>query len=348
MTVQILVGDARERMREMQDESVQCVVTSPPYWGLRDYGVAGQMGLERTPEEYVAALVAVFREVRRVLRNDGTLWLNLGDTYQNAKGQAGGIDPKQPARRHGLRPQDISIAGLKPKDLVGIPWMVAFALRLDGWYLRQDIIWAKTNAMPESVRDRCTKAHEYIFLLSKSRRYYFDHVAILEPMAASSERRLAQNIAAQNGSVRVPGKTNGPMKAVSRAKGNAKTFRGGGSYTGGRSFDNSLKVERASHGNAPNETGLRNKRSVWSVASKGFKKAHFATFPPALIVPCILAGCPIGGTILDPFAGAGTVGLVASRLGRDAILIDLNPTYTAMAQERIDADKSQGELALTP
>lgn len=264
--------------------------------------------------------------------------------------------------------------GLATKNLIGIPWRVAFALQADGWILRQDIIWSKPNPMPESVTDRCTKAHEYLFLLSKSPHYYFDQDAILEPMAGSSLERLSQDVDSQTGSDRVPGKTNGTMKAVSRAhlpgnkthkgttayeagdermrtkaglvnyaekmraKGNAKTFRGGGSYTQGQSFDNEAVVDRDSHGNTPNLTGTRNRRSVWTVATMPFKEAHFATFPTALIEPCIKAGCPKGGTVLDPFGGAGTTGLVADRLQRNAILIELNPTYAEMADRRIRGD----------
>ena len=277
MGIRILTGDCRDRLGLLGDGSVSCVVTSPPYWGLRDYGHDGQMGLEETPDAYVAGMVEVFREVRRVLRDDGTLWLNLGDSYVS------------------------SPRGNKPKDLIGIPWRVAFALQADGWWLRQDIIWSKPNPMPESVTDRCTKAHEYLFLLSKSARYHFDADAIKEPMTASSATRLSQpGLAEQKGSDRVPGKTNGAMKAV------------GGD--------------------------TRNKRSVWTVATQPFSEAHFATFPPALIEPCILAGCPKGGTVLDPFGGAGTTGVVADRLGRDAILIELNPDYIKIAEKRLSGD----------
>lgn len=191
-TWQVLVGDVRERLAELPDGSVQCCVTSPPYWGLRDYGVAGQIGLNQTPDDYVRVLVEVFREVRRVLRADGTLWLNLGDSYQNAKGQAGGVDPKQKARRHGLRPQDVSIPGLKPKDLVGIPWMVALALRADGWWLRRDVIWEKPNAHPEAVNDRPSTSHEYVFLLTKSRRYYYDAKAIGDRPSPAMLRQLEE------------------------------------------------------------------------------------------------------------------------------------------------------------
>lgn len=235
----ILCGDALEQLRTLEPESVHTCVTSPPYYNLRDYGAAGQIGMEETPEEYIAKLVDVFREVRRVLRPDGTLWVNIGDSYATRSG------PQPPANTrnaHGhtrKEPPD----GYKCKDLMGIPWLLAFALRADGWYLRQDIIWHKTNAMPESVQDRCTKAHEYIFLLSKSAHYYFDAAAIREPCGK---------------------------------KGNARTFRGGGAYTGGRSFQNSARVERESHGNTVNSTGGRNKRSVWSIATGQFKAAHYA------------------------------------------------------------------------
>lgn len=301
--VQIITGDCREVLRSLPGQSLHCVVTSPPYFGLRDYGVDGQMGLEPTPSEFVAGMVNVFREVRRVLRDDGTLWLNVGDTYQNAKGQSGGFDPKQPARRHlrSARPQDSTLAGFKPKDLIGVPWRLAFALQEDGWHLRQDIIWSKPNPMPESVSDRCTKSHEYLFLLTKSRRYYFDAEAIAEPVAETSIARLAQNVGSQTGSARVPGKTNGTMKAVG-------------------------------------DSEKRNKRSVWEVTTQPFKEAHFAVFPPALVEPCILAGCPVGGTVLDPFGGAGTTGLVADRLHRNAILIELNPAYADIARRRIQTD----------
>ncbi len=291
----------------IEPKSVHTVVTSPPYFGLRDYGHDGQIGLEPTPDEFVAALVEVFREVRRVLRDDGTVWLNLGDSYVGG----GGFAPNAPSNQNGSKQTThkgsiggrvpSGTGGLLSKQLIGIPWRVAFALQADGWYLRQDIIWHKPNPMPESVRDRCTKAHEYIFMLSKSPKYYFDADAIKEPVAAASVSRLAQNVADQAGSNRVPGKTNGNMKAV------------GGT------------------------DGKRNKRSVWTVTTKPFKGAHFATFPPDLIEPCVLAGCPEGGTVLDPFGGAGTTGLVAKRTGRNSILCELNVEYAQMARARIDA-----------
>lgn len=363
--MQIINADCREALKGLADASVHCCISSPPYFGLRDYGHDGQIGLEASPEAFVAQMVEVFREVRRVLRDDGTLWLNLGDSYASAPGQSTrggppsasstlegnghrGGGPKlaklprvgvsgnkgNAAAEASRRPYD---PRLKPKDLMGIPWRVAFALQEDGWYLRQDIIWSKPNPMPESVTDRCTKAHEYLFLLSKSDRYYFDAAAIAEPLAATSVARLAQDVASQQGSDRVPGKTNGPMKAV-RAKGNRKTFRGGGVYTGGRSFDNDAAPSNDSVGNEPNERDTRNRRSVWTVATMPFKEAHFATFPPALVEPCILAGSRAGDMVLDPFGGAGTTGLVADRLQRDAVLIELNPEYAALARRRITAD----------
>jgi DNA modification methylase len=320
MTVRILIGDCRDKLRELPDASVHCCVTSPPYFGLRDYGVAGQMGLEPTPDEYVAGMVEVFREVRRVLRNDGTLWLNIGDSYAgswgaqsrgNASGEASsnlqGGSPLQ-ARSIRAHPREQSgtgslknTPGIKAKDLIGIPWMLAFALRADGWYLRQDIIWSKPNPMPESVRDRCTKAHEYLFLLSKEPRYYFDAEAIAEKSVSLFQQRLT-------------GTADQPMGAARAAAGvQNPTCQGGTSET-------------------------RNKRSVWEVATQPFSEAHFATFPPALIEPCVLAGCPTGGTVLDPFGGAGTTGLVADRLGRNAILIELNPEYAEIAERRLNAD----------
>ena len=300
MPVQIIQGDCRDVLVTMPDESVHCCVTSPPYWGLRDYGVDGQVGLEATIQEYVAQMVSVFREVRRVLRPDGTLWLNLGDSY--ATGTSSNRKPTRTGEHGYWKNPDIAeringaSSGLKPKDLCGIPWRVAFALQADGWWLRQDIIWAKPNPMPESVTDRCTKAHEYLFLLSKGPKYFYDAEAIKE--AAIEPIRARE---AGNGESAVDRKTRG--------------------------FDNCM-------GN----TGNRNKRSVWTVATAPFPEAHFATFPPELIEPAIKAGCPQGGTVLDPFGGAGTTGLVADRLQRNAILIELNPTYAEMARRRICND----------
>jgi DNA modification methylase len=308
VTVRILSGDCREVLPTLPDRSVNCCVTSPPYFGLRDYGHAGQIGLESAPEAFVSELVAVFREVRRVLRDDGTLWLNMGDSYgTGASGQ--NFDPASGATNAGGQGAEGSFGHRKQKpvrgfhkQLLGIPWRVAFALHADGWYLRQDIIWHKPNPMPESVRDRCTKAHEYIFLLAKSERYYYDADAIAEP---------------------------------------ALWPDGSGDMTGSKYVKESAGDPRhRTKSNLPNigARETRNKRSVWTVTTKAFKDAHFATFPPDLIEPCILAGCPVGGTVLDPFGGAGTTGLVADRLQRNAVLIELNPAYADMARERITGD----------
>lgn len=298
----IICGDCLAVLKTLPDESVNCCITSPPYWGLRDYGVNGQLGLEKTPEEYVAKMVEVFREVRRVLKNDGTLWLNLGDSYAGSgRGQTanGCADPKV-TKTQGMKLNIPELpTGLKPKDLVGIPWLVAFALRADGWYLRQDIIWAKPNPMPESVTDRCTKSHEYVFLLTKSAKYYYDAEAIREQIKESNSGRCA---------------------AI------ARTAQG---PCGGENKHNIETREYA-------EIKGANRRSVWTVTTKPFKEAHFATFPPALIEPMVLAGCPEGGLILDPFMGAGTTGMVAKMNFRNYIGIELNPKYIDMANNRIE------------
>lgn len=299
---EIRQGDALEILRSIPAQSVNTCVTSPPYWGLRDYGVDGQLGLEPTPEEYVDNLVEVFREVKRVLRDDGTLWLNLGDCY-NGSGGAGGDyapgglkegQPKYPGR---------NIVTLKPKDLVGIPWRVAFALQADGWYLRSDIIWAKPNPMPESVMDRPTNAHEYIFLLSKSRQYYYDQAAIREPVTSQqTERSVSFKRKDSKRKQPIPGQTYG------------------------------------THRPDRNDTPLRstrNKRSVWAVPTRPFPEAHFAVYPPDLIEPCILAGCPQGGMVLDPFCGSGTTLLVATEWHRKSIGIELNPEYIQLAKKRL-------------
>lgn len=325
----ILVGDNLLRLREIEEGSVQTCITSPPYFGLRDYGAPGQHGLEPTPEEFIDVMVRVFREVRRVLRNDGTLWLNIGDSYAGAGGQSVQTGPLFKGRRRQRQRVCISSRvtseGLKPKDLVGVPWMLAFALRADGWWLRQDIIWAKPNPMPESVSDRCTKAHEYLFLLSKSSRYYFDAEAIAEPRASVGGRAIA-------GWAAGPG--NHSVVAHNRDKGNAKTFRGG-QYTNNAKFDNSHYTERSSTGNAPPEKDTRNKRSVWDIATQPCKEAHFATFPEALVEPCILAGSRPGDLVLDPYLGSGTTAMVAQRLGRRWIGCELNLDYAVMADRRI-------------
>lgn len=300
-------GDCLEALTELPSESVHCCVTSPPYWGLRNYGVAGQLGLEPTIGEYVLNLVLVFREVSRVLRKEGTLWLNLGDSYAGSWGNAGGQNRgrgtqrkittrsivKDRAVRNGSfvppgKYGDPSL-GVKPKDLCGIPWRVAFALQSDGWYLRQDIVWHKPNPMPESVRDRCTKAHEYVFLLAKSASYYFDSQLISEPAT----------------------------------------------YAGCNRGGSTNRYKQNSAGMDNRQYDRRNKRSVWSVQVRPYRVAHFATFPPALIEPCILAGCPQGGVVLDPFLGSGTTAVVANSLNRSCLGIELNQDYLKIANQRM-------------
>lgn len=308
-------------MRKWKDDGVkvQTCVTSPPYFGLRDYGHDGQLGREKTPEEYIKAMVEVFRCVWDVLAEDGTLWLNIGDSYAKA---GGGFD----------RPDTIG-NGIKTKDLIGIPWMLAFALRDDGWYLRQDIIWHKPNPMPESVRDRCTKAHEYIFLLSKSKKYFFDSEAIKQPLAEASKTRLSQpNIKNQLGSDRVPPKTNGNMKNV------------GPRFGGSKYGDDDRDESRTKSGKEwLNISGKANRRSVWTVATRPYKGAHFATFPPTLIEPCVLAGSRLGDIVLDPFMGSGTTAAVAVEHGRKYLGCELNPNYETLQGERISFHKALGE-----
>jgi len=312
----LINGCALLELKKLESEYINCCVTSPPYWGLRNYGVSGQLGLEKTPEEYVKKIVDIFREVKRVLKNDGTLWLNLGDTYSNHKdckstpqSLAKGSNSEKAhviakGKNHSRNTKTLKSCGLKNKDLVGIPWMVAFALRADGWYLRQDIIWSKPNPMPESVTDRCTKAHEYIFLLSKSAKYYYDHGIIKEK--AQFHKGVVQ--------------TNRQSEA-SKA----------------RSLGVSTCADRQGHFKALVD-GTRNKRSVWTVNTRPYKEAHFATFPEALIKPCILAGCPKDGIVLDPFNGAGTTGIVCSKNDRDYLGIELNPEYIEISKKRIYND----------
>lgn len=295
---EIINGDALEVLKTLKSESVQTCVTSPPYFGLRDYGVDGQIGLEETPEAYMQKLAEIFREVRRVLRDDGTLWLNLGDSYAGS-GKGGQSEAKRSENWQPEYGNKGARYGLKSKDLIGIPWRVAFALQADGWYLRQDIIWHKPNPMPESVTDRCTKAHEYIFLLSKSPTYYYDHEAIKEPAVMN----------------RWGGKK--PMN-LTNSKDQQNVF-------GGLTRERDMMPE------------TRNRRSVWTVATKPYKGAHFATFPPDLIKPCILAGAPFGGIVLDPFLGSGTTAAVAKALGRNYIGIELNPAYIQLANNRIES-----------
>ena len=314
----VYLGDSLEIIRTFPDNSIDCVVTSPPYYGLRDYGVDGQIGLEETPEKYIQRLVELFREIRRVLKKDGTIWVNIGDSYaaqrggsyQPAESLAGGEhgrtkDGKKTNRGRGdcYNPtRNAEAIGLKHKDLIGIPWMLAFALRADGWYLRQDIIWHKPNPMPESVTDRCTKSHEYIFLLSKSEKYYFDYKAIQEDAVCVNDRRAGRG----------------------RFEYNGKHMAGGGTKQ-------TLSVQRS----FVTITDKRNKRDVWSVNVRPNKEAHFATFPEALIAPCILAGCRENGIVLDPFMGSGTTGIVARKLNRNYIGCELNPEYHQMSERRI-------------
>lgn len=357
-----------EGLKKLPDESVNCCVTSPPYFGLRDYGVAGQLGLEETPEEYCRKIVEGFEQVSRVLRKDGTLWLNIGDSY------AGSMNGQQkssngnwvntsisPASQYSLsdyeslkkrkakrgRKQDGVIRwgggnvpaghGIKPKDLFGIPWMIAFALRSAGWYLRSDIIWAKPNCMPESVTDRPTRSHEYIFLFSKSSKYYYDHDAIKEPAlydvdgSGTSARRSRVNPDDKSipddhkNGIRAAGfkdaaRMNG--KNANKERGHSKPHKGFNDH-----WDNMTTKEQC--------TGMRNKRDVWTVPPAQFPEAHFATFPEYLIVPCIKAGCPENGIILDPFMGAGTTALVARKLNRNFIGFELNPEYIKIAETRL-------------
>jgi DNA modification methylase len=295
----IIIGDVRTAMKLIPDQSVQTCVTSPPYWGLRDYGEGDQIGLEETPEQYVDQMVQVFREVRRVLKDDGTLWLNIGDSY------AGNMSRASNNGRAGFGSEREGVFsrmpdGLKPKDLVGIPWRLAFALQADGWYLRQDIIWAKPNPMPESVTDRCTKSHEYVFLLTKSRQYFYDHEAIKETALTEPKARDK----------------------------NAEGYQA--DYAKGERFSAGERVFGAD--------GMRNKRDVWTVATKPFKGAHFAVMPEALVEPCILAGSAAGDTVLDPFTGSGTVGMVALRHNRNFVGTELNPEYAELAVNRIYND----------
>ena len=300
-------GDCLELMKQLPDGCVQICVTSPPYWGLRDYGVDGQLGLEQTPEEYVSKMVAVFREVRRVLKGDGTLWLDIGDCYCANRGntkEKPGYDNKSAKGGANLFISTFKKGGngIKDKDLVGIPWLLAFALRADGWYLRQDIIWHKPNPMPESVRDRCTKAHEYIFLMSKSQRYFYDAEAIKEQSNYPDDNRKARS--------------NKNLKRM-------PTNQIAGCRPGSQTYP------------------LRNRRSVWTVTTHPYSESHFATFPPKLIEPCILAGSRINDVVLDPFMGAGTTAVVSAQLGRKYIGMELSPEYCEMARERIKRETAQ-------
>lgn len=338
----------------IEDESVDCCITSPPYWGLRDYGIAGQLGLEKTPGEYVDRVVKVFNEVRRVLKPTGTLWLNLGDSYAGSWGNYGGQNRGNGSQRKiktGSKvhqesydslekwkpPTANELKGIKPKDLVGIPWMVAFALRSAGWYLRSDIIWAKPNCMPESVTDRPTRSHEYIFLLSKSAKYYYDHEAIKEPAlcdvdGTGTAARKARQV--ESNKPRPGEKVNGIRPAGFK---DAEKMNGKHSdkQRGHRRPHNGFNDRWDKMSHEEQCTGMRNKRDVWTVSPAQFPEAHFATFPEQLITPCVLAGCPKGGIILDPFMGAGTTALVAKSHGRNYIGLELNPEYIKIAEKRL-------------
>ena len=416
-TCQLLCGDSIEELRKLEEKSVQCAVTSPPYYGLRDYGTAewkggdsecqhideyakaeqernrkglarnanesdggsrlsivqngidkefqykdackkcgatrtdSQIGLEPSPEAYVEKLVAVFREVRRVLKDDGVLWLNLGDSYWGGKGASSQAWSTEHQERDTLQKAQHQITGkgetrptdgkhlvIKPKDLIGIPWMVAFALRADGWYLRQDIIWAKPNPMPESVTDRCTKAHEYIFLLSKSKKYFYDFEAILEPANYDGRKETMMKGSAKYKNGFAPTDDN---PNTLHTKGHERWSRklvgtnNGGDGTGFRGHSGNHDADGNPLGHEKDGAPARNKRSVWTVTTKPYKEAHFATFPPDLIEPCILAGSKIGDIVIDPFNGSGTTGQVALTHGRSYIGIDLNPEYIELSRKRI-------------
>jgi DNA modification methylase len=308
MINKIICGDATDVLRRLPDAVVDCCVTSPPYFGLRDYGMGGQIGKEETPEAYIENLVEVFREVRRTLKDDGTLWVVIGDSYAGSgKGQSangGGIQDAKRSKVRGMTLPTGAINNAKAKDLIGIPWFLAFALRSDGWYLRQDIIWQKPNTMPESVKDRCTRSHEYIFMLTKSRNYYYDKDAIKEPA--------------------VNGDSTPPRGSRGAYKNNA-----------GRRKQDGHERRYAGFNERYMPVVTRNKRSVWTVTTKHLKEAHFATFPPDLIKPCILAGSRPGGVVLDPFVGSGTTAIAAQDEGRKYIGIDINPDYCGIAKKRI-------------
>ena len=396
MKIQILQGNCIETLQKLDDKSINTCITSPPYWGLRDYGENNQLGLEETPEEFVDNLVKVFREVKRVLRDDGTVWLNLGDSYartggdSSKKGRHWDDRKNNPNTGHNRYAKDI---GLKQKDLVGIPWRVALALQQDGWYLRQDIIWHKPNPMPESVKDRCTKAHEYIFLLSKSPKYYFDNEAIKEDCITKSkqtnkknthgkyetkenEAKNRQGIHSNRGDKLIEVRTKLPMQKdlvdFLRSKTTAKIlanstdipltkiehwFRYDETGFAYPTIEDWNKVKEfiddwSNEFNLIDEaltyyelktdevmyTNKKNKRSVWTVSTKSFKGAHFATFPMDLIEPCVLAGCPEDGVVLDPFAGSGTTGIVAVNHNRHAVLCELNQEYIDLAKDRINQE----------
>ena len=343
----IYQGDCLEVLITFEDNSIDCCVTSPPYYALRDYGVDGQIGVEETPEKYIERLTEVFMEVHRVLKPNGTLWLNIGDSYA---GNCSVVSTRRCGMREPRERIDHRVFdGIKPKDLIGIPWMLAFSLRNAGWYLRQDIIWHKPNPMPESVKDRCTKSHEYIFLLSKSQKYYFDYEAIQEeanPNCTSKNIRFGGNKYGDNDdphSQIYSGNVYKPKVKV-RAENNEYSKH---VHTKNCQYDgqvpNTMHLKRED-GIKDEVYFVRNKRDVWNINVKPNKEAHFATYPPKLVSTCILAGCPEGGVVLDPFMGSGTTGIVANKLGRHYVGIELNPEYVEIAERRISLEKSQLKL----
>jgi len=355
MSVTILKGDCRDVLRALPDESVHCIVSSPPYWRQRDYGVAGQLGLELTPEAYISDLVAIMREARRLLRSDGTAWINIGDKWASGGNGGGGSYMAERAAwadKQNAKGWRSPPAGYKDKDLVGLPFMLGFAMRADGWFWRQCNIWAKPNGMPESVSDRSTISHEYVLQFSKRNDYWYDADAARTPPAPSTETRLAQDIDGQAGSDRANGgtKTNGPMKAVGRKL----TGSPHGRHALGSNMPASERRSDKQRGHTRRHADFNdrwdqmerdgqlangaNLRSVWWISPAQYRDGHYAVMPDALAEICITAGCPKGGTVLDPFGGAGTTGLVADRLGRNAILIELNPDYADMAERRIRSD----------
>jgi DNA modification methylase len=322
MTVRILTGDCRSILKTLPSESVHAVVTSPPYWGMRDYNVAGQIGLEENPGEWLKSLMVVFTEMRRVLRSDGVFWLNVGDCYAHDGkwgGETGGKQAYLPDSNRKRVGREKRTTGLKPKDLVGLPWRLAFALQAAGWWLRSEVIWHKLNPMPENVWDRPTRSHEQLFMLTKSQHYFYDWEAIQEAVTGGAHaRKPGPNSLARIDRVPTSKKAAVTPKSANPGEG--------------------IKANTSFHAATGDLVEFRNKRSVWPVASEPLRDGHYAAFPPGLIKPCIMAGCPAGGTVLDPFGGAGTTALVADRLKRNAILIELNPEYAAMARRRIEGD----------